>query len=122
MSTETASTETKPVTNGLVPQQTAMISNVAEIFNAAGFAFKKLSDLVQQLDNGNNDVGADSGEVANNSHWDQADVEQFHTTIQNFNDGLTHLAVNLKNKMSARLQQEHLDRAASNANSINPVE
>lgn len=115
--TPAATVESPAVTNG--QSQTAMISNVAEIFNAAGFAFKKLSELVQQLDNGNGNGTAevDSGETSNHSHWEPADVEQFRNTIQNFRDGLTHLSANLKNKMSARLHQEHTERATTNATS-----
>ena len=93
------------------------VSNVAEIFNAAGFAFKKWGELVQQLDSGSNEQAASvngaTGSAASNglSHWDGNDVEQFQSIITNFNDELSKLSNNLKNKMSARLQAEHTEKA-----------
>ncbi|KAH9397104.1 hypothetical protein TYRP_003410 [Tyrophagus putrescentiae] len=110
------------------------VSNVAEIFNAAGFAFKKIGELVQQLDQGSSaaaaaaaaaDQGVTTATGAVNgtspaatatanggslSHWDTGDVEQFQAIITNFNDELSKLSSNLKNKMTARLQAEHTDR------------
>ena len=95
------------------------VSNVAEIFNAAGFAFKKLGELVQQLDSGPSDNSVTTATPNGNtvaspsglSHWDTNDVEQFQTIITNFNDELSKLSNNLKNKMSARLFKEHSEIA-----------
>lgn len=93
------------------------VSNVAEIFNAAGFAFKKLGELVQQLDQGPADGAATtngdaSAPAANGlSHWEANDVEQFQSIITNFNDEMSKLSNNLKNKMSKRLQDEHTQQA-----------
>ncbi|KAI2807458.1 hypothetical protein RDWZM_005007 [Blomia tropicalis] len=97
------------------PSDLVTVSNVAEIFNAAGFAFKKLGELVQQLDNGSvNDNSTVNGGAENGnepvSHWDASDVEQFQLIITNFSEEIGKLASNLKNKMSARLQNEHTEK------------
>lgn len=110
--------DVKPINSDLVT-----VSNVAEIFNAAGFAFKKIGELVQQLDqqgtasaeqglvNGGTVSGTSPGTNGGLSHWDTGDVEQFQTIITNFNDELSKLSNNLKNKMAARLQAEHTEKA-----------
>ena len=87
------------------------VSNVAEIFNAAGFAFKKLGELVQQLDSGPSEAAVNGTASNGLYHWDANDVEQFQSIITNCNDELSKLSSNLKNKMSARLQAEHTDNA-----------
>jgi len=103
------------------------VSNVAEIFNAAGFAFKKLGELVQQLDMGPTDApvassqqvnGVANGGGSNLSHWEPSDVEHFQSIVNSFNDELTKLSNNLKNKMSARLQAEHSEKVANRASDV----
>ncbi|UXI19685.1 hypothetical protein NH340_JMT05628 [Sarcoptes scabiei] len=93
------------------------ISNVAEIFHAAGYAFKKLSELIQSMDsstlnekinlNGNNSNNPDNIENNFESHWDQADIEHFSSIVNNFTQDLNQLSMNLKNKMANRLKNEH---------------
>lgn len=116
--TQQENNDVKPATTS----DLVTVSNVAEIFNAAGFAFKKIGELVQQLDQqgtASAEGGVVNGGIVNNtspasnglSHWDTGDVEQFQTIITNFNDELSKLSNNLKNKMAARLQAEHTEKA-----------
>lgn len=111
---------------------TVTVSNVADIFSAAGYAFKKLSELIQLMDNqatsdgfttsaavtaenGDTSTAAAAAATGFNSHWDAADVDHFQSIINHFNDELNQLSANLKNKIAARLQQEHTDRLTSAA-------
>lgn len=87
------------------------VSNVAEIFNAAGFAFKKLSEMVSLLDTHKTDSSMSNGDSVSNGHWDQADIDQFKSIVKTFNDDLGRLGDSLKGKISNQLKEEHEARA-----------
>ncbi|OTF78518.1 hypothetical protein BLA29_001090 [Euroglyphus maynei] len=83
------------------------VSNVAEIFHAAGYAFKKLSELIQSMDPTNDPNLTTNGDYQ--THWEPADVEQFSSIVTSFTKDLNQLAENLKTKMANRLRDEHLE-------------
>ena len=91
------------------------VSNVAEIFHAAGYAFKKLSELIQSMDPPTNDPNptnattTNGGETDYHTHWEPADVEQFSSIVTVFTQDLNQLAENLKTKMANRLREEHVE-------------
>lgn len=110
------------------PKLVSTVSNIAEIFNAAGFAFKKLSELVHSLESQTQRekaIAAGGTSTTNNPnsnmksdlppevHWETADVEQFRSIMTNFSDGLTRLSDGLKVKMETKLTEAHKAQALS---------
>lgn len=112
------------------PKLVSTVSNIAEIFNAAGFAFKKISELVHSLDSqtqrekaiaaGNSTVTntqtSNATDLPPDVHWETADVEQFRSVMTNFSDGLTRLSDGLKAKMETKLTEAHKAQALSQLN------
>ena len=97
------------------PQNMVTVSNVAEIFHAAGYAFKKLSELIQSMDPTNDPTisatvnNNNGGESDYQTHWEPADVEHFSSIVTTFTEDLNQLAENLKTKMANRLREEHVE-------------
>ncbi|KAH9425248.1 hypothetical protein DERP_014685 [Dermatophagoides pteronyssinus] len=120
--TETAGTSTKvdSITsttgnNNNNNNNMVTVSNVAEIFHAAGYAFKKLSELIQSMDPTNDPTisatvnNNNGGESDYQTHWEPADVEHFSSIVTTFTEDLNQLAENLKTKMGNRLREEHAE-------------
>lgn len=80
------------------------ITNISDIFNASGYALKKLGDLIQTMDE-----NIDPENISRNSHWEHESIVNFATIVGNFNDELSELTSNLKNKINNRLKDDHSD-------------
>ncbi|XP_074600187.1 BPTF-associated chromatin complex component 1 [Brevipalpus obovatus] len=64
-------------------------NRVGEIFNFAGQAFTKLSELTMHLE---------LEDSLNGQKWDEEDVEMFKMTLKKFAEDLNKLSDNIKNK------------------------
>ncbi|XP_054153283.1 chromatin complexes subunit BAP18-like [Oppia nitens] len=73
-------------------------TRVADIFNAAGFAFTKLGELSMTLHETEESSGAATG------RWDAEDIKNLQLAVKRFGEDLNKISENIKNKTIAQIK------------------